>query len=42
MKRGGKYEVALRGAVVVEIMQSQIVAGAKKKTAEKQQGKGEN
>ena len=40
VKRGGKYEVALRGAVVVEVMQSQFLAGAKKKTAEKQQGKG--
>ena len=39
VKRGGKYEVALRGAVVMEVMQSQIVADAKK-TAEKQQGKG--
>ena len=30
VKRDGKYEVALRGAVVMEIMQSQIVAGPKK------------
>ena len=30
VKRDGKYEVARRGAVVVEIMQSQIVAEAKK------------
>ena len=40
VKRGGKYEVALRGAVVVEIMQSQIVAGAMRKAADKKQGKG--
>lgn len=30
VKRDGKYEIARRGAVVVEIMQSQIVAEAKK------------
>ena len=30
VKRDGKYEVALRGAVVMEIMQSQIVAETKK------------
>ena len=39
VKRGGQYCIAQRGAVVVEIMQSQIVAGTRK-TAGKQQRKG--
>ena len=32
VKRSGKYEVALRGAVVVEIVQSPILAQAKKRS----------
>ncbi len=32
VKRNGKYEVALRGAVVVEIVQSPILAQAKKRS----------
>ena len=39
VKRGGQYCIAQRGAVVVEIMQSQIVAGTRK-AAGKQQRKG--
>ncbi len=34
VKRSGKYEVALRGAVVVEIVQSPILAQAKKRKTE--------
>ena len=40
VKRGGQYCVAQRGAIVVEIMQSQIVAGTRK-TAGMQQRKGD-
>ena len=40
VKRSGRYCIAQRGAIVVEIMQSQIIAGTRK-TADKQQRKGD-
>ena len=40
VKRGGRYCVAQRGAIVVEVVQSQIMAGTRK-TADKQQRKGD-